>query len=157
MDIVDDDEPSPDYVEYEGEVYVDDDQALTESKVRGGFKALYHKAPVSCRKSILKNGLRPSVGDSYKAHWEEVEELSPYVFLYDIGGGEYDSTYDDDIWRVDMSYIDQKRLRKDPEKALKNSYIYDGIIPPEALKLVYRGSTKDAGDLRKHKDIYDKI
>jgi hypothetical protein len=86
---------------------------ITEIDTNGHPIVLFHKSPISCRKSILKKGLLPSVGDSYKAHWDDREDLTPYIFLYDhntINGGEYDSTYDDDIYAVDVSQLDNEHL-----------------------------------------------
>ena len=130
---------------------------MTESTTKR-FSVLYHKAPVSCRKSILRNGLTPSVGDSYKAHWDDMDDLTPYVFLYDhntINGGEYDSTYDDDIYVIDVSQLDLKYLDKDPDRYMRGCYVYSMKIPPSAIKLVYKGSKKDSGDLTKHFHIYE--
>ena len=120
---------------------------------------LYHKSPVYCRELILKNGLVPSVGDSYKAHWDDREDLTPYVFLYDhntIRGGEYDSTYDDDIYAVDASQLDEKHLFNDPDESMAGCYAYDMPIPTSAIKLVYMGSENDSDDksIAKHSHIY---
>lgn len=120
---------------------------------------LYHKSPVSCRELILKNGLVPSVGDSYRAHWDDREDLTPYVFLYDhdtIRGGEYDSTYDDDIYAVDASQLDNKHLFNDPDESMAGCYAYDMPIPTSAIKLVYMGSENDSDDksIAKHSHIY---
>ena len=116
---------------------------------------LYHKAPVSVRKSILKNGLIPSVGYSYKAHWDDQDGLKPYVFLYDYNEfGEYDSTYDDDIYAVDTKQLDKTHLNPDPDTHMKGCFVYDNPIPTTAIKLVYKGSRKDSGDLSRHANIY---
>ena len=116
---------------------------------------LYHKAPVSVRKSILKNGLIPSVGYSYKAHWDDQDGLKPCVFLYDYNEfGEYDSTYDDDIYAVDTKQLDKTHLNPDPDIHMKGCFAYDKPIPTTAIKLVYKGSRKDSGDLSRHADIY---
>lgn len=118
-------------------------------------KYLYHKAPIFVRQSILNNGLKPSVGASYKAHWEDREDLIPYVFLYDYDMiGEYDSTYDDDIYRVDMSMLDKNHLFLDPDEEMEGCYVYDEIIPTTAIELIYEGSNADSGDLSKHSNIY---
>lgn len=118
-------------------------------------KYLYHKAPIFVRQSILSNGLKPSVGASYKAHWEDREDLTPYVFLYDYDMiGEYDSTYDDDIYRVDMSMLDKNHLFLDPDEEMEGCYVYDEIIPTTAIELIYEGSNADSGDLSKHSNIY---
>ena len=131
--------------------------AIKTVLVESRFSVLYHKSPSSCRKSILKNGLIPSVGDSYKAHWDHRDDLTPYVFLYDhntIKDGEYDSTYDDDIYSIDTKQLDLKHLKKDPDSGMRGCFVYDSIIPASAIKLVYKGSKKDSGDLSRHLDIY---
>ena len=38
---------------------------ITEIDTNRHSIVLYHKSPISCRMSILKKGLLPSVGDSY--------------------------------------------------------------------------------------------
>lgn len=135
-------------------------QVITET-IRYKFpKLLYHKAPFACRQSIMKNGLVPSVGASYKAHWDDSEGLKPYVFLYDhnaINNGEYDSTYDDDIYAVDVLQLDKKHISRDPDKSMKGCLAYDIPIPVSAIKLVYKGSKKDSDDLSVHSHIYESI
>ncbi len=121
---------------------------------------LYHKAPITVRRSIIKNGLVPSVGDSYKAHWDDMEDLKPYVFLYDhdtINNGEYDSTYDDDIYRIDVSQLDKKHIFRDPDKSMKGCFVYDIPIPISAIKIVYKGSEGDSNDLSVHSNIYESM
>ena len=120
---------------------------------------LYHKSPISCRESILKNGLQPSVGDSYKAHVDDREDLTPYIFLYDhntINNGEYDSTYDDDIYAIDVTQLDMEHLFHDPDEYMNGCYVYDLVIPPSAIKLVYEGSEGDSTMelISKHSHIY---
>lgn len=123
-------------------------------------RLLYHKAPIAFRQSIMKNGLIPSVGVSYKAHWDDRKDLKPYVFLYDhntIDNGEYDSTYDDDIYAVDVSQLDKKHIFRDPDKSMKGCLVYDIPIPTSAIKIVYKGSKKDSNDLSVHSHIYEGI
>lgn len=120
---------------------------------------LYHKSPISCRESILKNGLQPSVGSSYQAHWDDREDLTPYIFLYDhntVNDGEYDSTYDDDIYAVDVAQLDMEHLFHDPDEYMNGCYVYDLSIPPSAIKLVYEGSEGDSTMelISKHSHIY---
>ena len=135
-------------------------QVITET-IRYKFpKYLYHKAPISFRKSILRKGLIPSVGASYKAHWDDAEDLKPYVFLYDhnaVDDGEYDSTYDDDIYAVDVSQLDRKHIFRDPDKTMKGCLVYDLPIPPSTIRLIYKGSKKDSNDLSVHSHIYEGI
>ena len=118
---------------------------------------LYHKSPIAFRKSILKTGLIPRVGDSYSAHWDDAEDLTPYIFMYDhetIEDGEYDSTYDDDIYAIDVSQLDKNCLFNDPDENMKGCLVYTKPIPPSAIKLVYKGSMKDSSNLSKHFHIY---
>ena len=42
---------------------------------------LYHKSAPSNREYIKIYGLRPYVGDSYRLHWDDKEDLKPYIFL----------------------------------------------------------------------------
>lgn len=135
-------------------------QVITETIRYNLPRLLYHKAPISARQSIMKNGLKPSVGDSYKAHWDDREDLKPYVFLYDhntVNNGEYDSTYDDDIYAVDVSQLDKKHIFRDPDESMKGCLVYDIPIPISAIKLVYKGSERDSGDLSVHSYIYEGI
>lgn len=125
-------------------------------------KVLYHKSPISVRNLILKKGLIPTVGDSYKAHWDDKDDLTPYVFLYDhnaIKNGEYDSTYDDDIYAVDTSQLNKKHLFDDPDNEMIGCYAYDMAIPTSAIKLVYKGSKNDSNDIlmKKHSYIYENL
>jgi len=135
-------------------------QVITEV-IRYKFpRLLYHKAPIAARQSIMKNGLIPSVGDSYKAHWDDREDLKPYIFLYDhntVNNGEYDSTYDDDIYAVDVSQLDKKHIFRDPDKSMKGCLAYDIPIPISAIKMVYKGSKRDSSDLSVHSNIYEGI
>lgn len=102
---------------------------------------LYHKSNPDNRDSILSKGLIPMVGDCYAAYWDKPKDkLKPYVFLYDNNIIEYNSTYDDDIFEIDINQLDKNHLKKDICKTLKGCFIYDLIIPISAIKLVYQGS-----------------
>ena len=135
---------------------------ITEIDTNRHSRVLYHKSPISCRMSILKKGLLPSVGDSYKAHWDDKEDLTPYIFLYDhntINGGEYDSTYDDDIYAIDVSQLDKEHLFNDPDGSMNGCFAYDIPIPTSAIKLVYKGTEGDSDErlMAKHSHIYESI
>lgn len=123
-------------------------------------KYLYHKSGTFNRDSILRNGLIPQVGPSYKAHWNDDENLKPFIFLYDhakVQDGEYDTTYDDDIYAIDVKQLDREHLRRDPDRDMKGCWVYDQKISPSAIKLIYKGSKKDSGDLTLHRNIYKNI
>lgn len=105
---------------------------------------VYHKAPPTLRENILKEGLKPQVGPSYSAHWEEKEEeLIPVIFAYDKDKKEYDSTYDDDIYEIDTSKLDKESWNKDKDEYMYNTFgsiVYNKEIPKDAIKLIYRGT-----------------
>lgn len=114
-------------------------------------KFLYHRANPSFRKSIMKEGLIPQVGESYEALYDGSDkELQPLVFLYD---GEkdkehYDSTYDDDCWKIDVRFLKKSLLKVDEGVYGLHCYTYPETIPPKALSLIYKGSgSGDFGEL----------
>lgn len=83
----------------------------------------------------------PKIGDSYKEHWDghfKPNELTKCVFLSD--GRIYDTTYDDDLWVIEVSKLDKTKLFKDPDNYLMDCLLYTGKIPTSAIKLVYEGS-----------------
>ena len=110
---------------------------------------LFHKGNPFFRGDILKYGLIPKIGDSYKLfitdpsrgkNHLDADELRPMVFLYEEPF-EYDSTYDDDKYKVDTDLLDKSLFRHD---LLNNCYTYLSVIPPEAISLVYKGSGESA-------------
>lgn len=107
-------------------------------------KYLYHKSSINNRTSILKDGLKPMVGDSYFCHWNCKEGLPPLIFLYDRCVLEYDSTYDDDIYRIDTNKLDKRRLTTDPDKNMKGCYVYSIGIQPTSIDIIFQGTGKDA-------------
>lgn len=112
-------------------------------------KHLYHKSAICNRLSILREGLKPQIGDSYRCHWDYKTALKPLIFLYDPLILEYDSTYDDDIYQIDISKLDKRRITKDPDKEMKGCYVYSASIT--SYSLIYKGSGKD--NLRKGRNI----
>lgn len=107
-------------------------------------KYLFHKSSFRNRTSILKDGLKPMVGGSYYCHWGCKKGLIPLIFLYDRSILEYDSTYDDDIYRIDTDTLDKRRLTTDPDEDMKGCYAYGIIIPISSIDIVYKGTGKDA-------------
>lgn len=106
-------------------------------------KFLFHKSSISNRASIMHSGLKPQVGPSYFCHWDCKTGLKPLVFLYDSNVLEYDTTYDDDIYRIDTTKLDKQKIAKDPDKAMKGCYVYDETIPPNYCEIVYQGSGRE--------------
>lgn len=111
-------------------------------------KYLYHRSNPSNRKSIKKDGLVPQVGESYESFYDGTDkELEPLVFLYDGQRDKkhYDSTWDDDCWKINVKYLDKSLLKKDDGVYGLYCYSYPETIPPKALELVYKG-TGDGDD-----------
>lgn len=104
---------------------------------------MYHKAPPYLRKTISKEGLKAQVGGSYSCHWDgSNKQLVPGVFLYDKSIGEYDTTYDDDIYEVNTQMLVRNKFDKDPDDYMYEAYgsvIYTDNIPPNLLRLVKKG------------------
>ena len=116
-------------------------QYISESKLPN---KLYHKSNPELREQISKEGLKVKVGDSYKAHYDDRDNLEPLIFMYDKNVKEYDTTYDDDIWEIDLTKINKSKIKKDPEKNISHyCYIYSEDIPSDAIKLIYKGTGED--------------
>ena len=98
----------------------------------------YHVSNPANRDSILKNGLIPKVGDSYRAHYENKGTLEPRVFM--CTSNSYDSTYDDDRYKMVLSdkEMDMLELKKDPD--VKDGYFTHKPIKNSCLILIYKGT-----------------
>ena len=109
--------------------------SLVESLNDGTY---YHKSPPSTRESILKHGLLPKVGDSYRCHYDGTEQegnLTPAIFL--CSNKDYDSTWDDDIWEISPAAA----VRPDADvNCYDGCFITYEAINPNFLKLIYKGS-----------------
>ena len=104
---------------------------------------LYHKSPPNNREYIQLYGLMPYIGDSYKSHWDDREDLKPYIFLYDRNIAEYDTTYDDDIYEIETKYLNKNLLDKDPDEYMyktRGCYVYPIKIESKFIKLIYKGT-----------------
>ena len=109
---------------------------------------LYHRSNPLFRDRIKSEGLKPQVGETYEMYWDEHfhgQEKKPLIFLFDASSL-YDSTYDDDLVRVDMSALDQSRLKHDPAFDGEWCYTYDLPIPVDAIEFIYEGTGDADGD-----------
>jgi len=100
----------------------------------------YHKSNPINRDSILLNGLIPSIGDSYKLHYQEYineADIKPAIFACD--NKDYNSTWDDDIWEISIN---------NTITWYKDEFCYEGCfityekIPSYCIKLIYKGTGK---------------
>ena len=80
-------------------------------------------------------------GDSYKIHTPS-KKAKPAIFAYTEN---YDSTYDDDIWAIDIKKIPEVKwyrdlaVRENKSSVIKAYLTYDNI-PRDAIMLVYKGT-----------------
>lgn len=100
---------------------------------------LYHVSNPHFRKNILAQGLKPMVGNSYRAHFDDINELLPVIFLKDKN--DYDSTYNDDRWAIDTSTLDKSCIFADFDNymAKHGCYVYTKPIPPHSIHLLHKG------------------
>lgn len=117
---------------------------------------LVHVSNPYNRVSILLNGLQPSIGDSFRLHWEDNDYLEgrtlpnlifarQRVHLNDV---QYMFSYDDDVWLIDKTkipghswFVDSGIFRNQGSSVV----CFDGI-PPEALILHHKGTGEDEGN-----------
>lgn len=89
---------------------------------------LYHTANPIDRQSIREKGIVPSVGE--QRCFEYQDDLTPYIFL---AREQWDSTWDDDIWEVE---VDENLLS--PDRNYEEWFTT--IIPILSPKLIYEGT-----------------
>ena len=76
-------------------------------------------------------------------HWDSKKYLQPLVFLYDANVFEYDTTYDDDIYKIEIGKLDKKRMTTDPDRSMIGCYVYSAVIPCKHCSIVYYGTGRD--------------
>jgi len=113
---------------HQGDVYNYDDTSF-----------FYHKSNPMFRNLIEKEGLKPMKGDSYSIHSPE-DSATPAIFMYFGDMDYYDSTYDDDIWKVSCKGLDNK-IYIDNEVGTSAVITYEAI-PRSNMELVYKGTGK---------------
>lgn len=101
---------------------------------------LYHKSAVNNRHSIMNEGLILKIGISYLLHWDYKTNLKPLIFLYDRNVLEYDTTYDDDVYKIETSKLDKRKISRDPDKSMHGCYCYSSNICPDNIEIIYKGS-----------------
>jgi hypothetical protein len=116
---------------------------INESK--DNSKYFYHKSNPNNRESILKNGLIPKRGEQ----WLEDTPIKGKAIFATNSSKEkdwFDSTYDDDVWQIDIFKIPNIKWFLDPNFKWdkNNKHIYTKHpIPVSALTLIKKGTGKD--------------
>lgn len=113
---------------------------LNEDKHKGkpmNPMIVYHKSNPFFRDLIDKEGLKIMKGDSY-IH----QKIAVHQQYLDMLQGEYDSTYDDDIWEIDAKKIPNVKWYDDKETSYSAhiTVVTYQNIPRNAIKLIYKGT-----------------
>lgn len=98
---------------------------------------IYHKSNPIFRGAIQRLGLMVMKGDSYGCYSPEDTE-PPAIF--GKTDDTYDSTYDDDVWLIDCSQIDNEWFKDNA--CGEGCVVTYKNIPREALILIYTGTGK---------------
>lgn len=109
-------------------------------------KFIYHVSNPIYRKEIMKNGLKPKVGESYTIHVGHHNKIIPAIFATNSENKNYwfDSTYDDDVWKIDTTNLENKWF---VDKHYIGGENYPHILTFEPIstkhiKLIYKGTGK---------------
>lgn len=105
---------------------------------------VYHVGNPMFRKDILKNGLEPRVGDSYGTHFQDKQDMfmGPVVFFSLDKNNLFDSTFDDDVWEINIPK-DLLNYKEDPSMKFPMAYTKNKI-DPKYLKLIHKGTGKSS-------------
>lgn len=109
---------------------------------------VYHASNINNRKIIDKHGIIPYKG----VQWLEdtpIKGIAVFATNSDNQKHWFDSTWDDDVWKIDTTKIPNIRWFIDPNATgLKNKYwIYTTqLIPRNAIELIKRGTGADLID-----------
>ena len=115
---------------------------------------LYHVSNPHFRKNILAQGLKPMVGDSYRAHFDDIDELLPVIFLKDKN--DYDSTYNDDRWAIDTSTLDKSCIFADFDDymAKHGCYVYTKPIALSSMHLLHKGNGQPLNESLENANLF---
>jgi hypothetical protein len=97
---------------------------------------LYHKSNPLDRKSIDKQGLLPQRGEQ----WLRGTDIKGKAIFATTKKDLFNSTYDDDIWEINLSLIPTIKWFIDPNYENKNHLYTQQPIPKNAIKLIKQGS-----------------
>jgi hypothetical protein len=107
-------------------------------------KFVYHTSNPKFRKSILKKGLIPTKGEQRIDDDPYGEAI--FVTNSDKKKDWFDSTYDDDIYRINTENLSDVKWYKDRNMGLNKNNLYlvtFDKIPVESIELIYEGTGKD--------------
>ena len=107
---------------------------------------VYHSSNPIFRNKIDKNGLIPKRGDQWLTN-TPIKGKVIFATNSNDKSDWFDSTYDDDFYRIDTSKISNKWYRdpnfKDTDKYKFYHIITFEPIPRDAIELIYQGTGED--------------
>ena len=125
---------------YENSVLNNIGESLEDIKLN---KYLYHVSNPFNRERIEKNGIVPHRGEQWLSD-TDIEGKAVFATNSDNPKDWFDSTYDDDVWRIDVSKIPNVKWFIDPNFGDEYKHIYTKEpIPRNAIELIKIGTGKD--------------
>jgi len=106
---------------------------------------VYHKSAPPNRKRIEKNGIMPFRGEQWLSD-TKIKDNAVFATNSDNPKDWFDSTYDDDVWKIDTTKIPDVKWFMDPNFSFDKKYkhIYTkSPIPINAIELIKKGTGKD--------------
>lgn len=108
-------------------------------------KYLFHRSSIENRESIRQDGLFPKTGDR-RLGVDKYKEDAIFATNSDKKSDWFDSTYDDDCWRIDTAKIPDAIWYVDFNMGTQIEHPHvmtTHSIPPDALDLIYEGTGRD--------------
>lgn len=116
-------------------------ESINEGKIKLN-RYLYHASNVSNRKRINKNGIVPYRGVQWLDD-TDIEGNAVFATNSDNQGDWFDSTWDDDVWRIDTKKLNGVKWFLDPNTD-NGVWVYTHeAIPRDAIELFKKGTGKD--------------
>ena len=120
-------------------------------------KSIYHISSPRNRKLIDKKGIVPFRGGQWLSD-TEIEGKAVFATNSDNPKDWFDSTYDDDVWKIDTTKIADVKWFMDPnfswDKKYKHIYTKQ-TIPRSAIELIKKGTGNDLLEGGEFTDDYD--
>jgi len=114
---------------------------LNEGKIKLN-RYLYHASAIANRKRIEKNGIVPYRGFQWLSD-TDIEGDAVFATNSDNKVDWFDSTWDDDVWRIDTKKLNGVKWFLDPNTD-NGVWIYTHqAIPRDAIELIKKGTGKD--------------
>ena len=132
------------------------ERKVYEEDLEGGKeklnKYLYHAASNFNRERIEKNGIVPHRGEQWLSD-TKIEGNAVFATNSDNPEDWFDSTYDDDVWRIDTRKIPDVKWFIDPNFGKTHKHIYTkSAIPRSAIELIKKGTGEDLLETRNIKN-----